>query len=257
MTKLCKKCNTQKDENCFRTAVDKRGKNVLEYLKSICMECEKAEAKRRYHLNKEKQIKNSKEYKEKNKEDIKIKRRVYLQENKEYIKIRYRNYCVNNREQINKNACEYRKNNISIRLRDSFRNRLLQGISKKKSTLEYIDTTIETVMEWLESNFKEDMNWENYGSLWNIDHIIPLNVFNLKEDEDIFICFNWRNLYPMYCSQNIAKSDKLLPYLIFRQEFLLKCFTSDLLISEKTKTDEYIEKYAKYFKKFQSLIYNK
>jgi hypothetical protein len=248
--KFCKKCNSTKDDTCFRTAIDKRGTTVLEYLKSICMECEKQEAKRRYYLNKEKQNKNSKEYKEKNKEEIKIKRRQYLSDNKEHIKIRYKNYCMNNREQINKNAREYRKNNISIRLRDNFRNRLLEGIRKEKSTLDYLDTTIEHVMKWLESNFKEDMSWDNYGIIWNIDHTLPLNIFDLKKDEDIFICFNWRNLIPMYCAQNIAKSDKLLPYLIFKQEFLLKCFSSNLTLAEQNKTKEYINKYAKYFNKF-------
>ena len=57
----------------------------------------------------------------------------------------------------------------------------------------------------------------------------------------------------MYRKDNIAKSDKLLPYLIFKQEFKLKCFSTTLNKEEKEGTDNYILKYAKYFKKFQNL----
>lgn len=255
--KFCKKCNTMKEESCFRTTIDKRGHRVLEYLRSICMECEKQEAKRRYYLNKEKQNQNSREYKKKHKEEIKIKRKIYLQENKEHTKIRYQNYCKLNREKINKNAREYRKNNISVRLRENFRNRILENIKKGKNTTEYLDTTIDNVKTWLEYNFQEDMNWNNYGSLWNIDHTLPINIFDLNQEEDIFVCFNWRNLMPMYCSENISKSNKLLPYLIFKQEFLLKCFSSsNCSEEEQNKTQIYINKYAKYFNKFKSKIIN-
>jgi hypothetical protein len=63
--------------------------------------------------------------------------------------------------------------------------------------------------KWIEFRFVDNMNWENYGKYWHIDHILPINQFDLSCDNDIQICFNWTNLQPLFAKENQSKSDKI------------------------------------------------
>lgn len=64
------------------------------------------------------------------------------------------------------------------------------------------------------------MSWENYGKgklNWQIDHIIPINYFNLENLLDQQLCYHYTNLQPLWWKDNNQKSDKILPehkYLI-------------------------------------------
>jgi len=62
----------------------------------------------------------------------------------------------------------------------------------------------------LEKKFIKGMSWDNYGK-WQIDHSIPVSVFNFKTAEDIGFkrCWSLTNLKPMWAVKNIIKSNKL------------------------------------------------
>ena len=49
------------------------------------------------------------------------------------------------------------------------------------------------------------MSWENYGKIWNIDHIKAVSKFHLNEIEK---ANHFSNLQPMFCKDNIRKSNK-------------------------------------------------
>jgi hypothetical protein len=53
------------------------------------------------------------------------------------------------------------------------------------------------------------MSWDNYGTVWHIDHKIPVSAFNLRCEEDIKRCWALKNLQPMFADENVMKSDKL------------------------------------------------
>ena len=53
------------------------------------------------------------------------------------------------------------------------------------------------------------MSLDNYGSVWQIDHCLAIASFNLLDEKEMKKCFNWINLRPMYCSENISKGDKI------------------------------------------------
>ena len=65
---------------------------------------------------------------------------------------------------------------------------------------------------------------ENYGSIWQIDHCIPIASFNLLDESDMKKCFNWIKLRPRYCSENISKGDKIDYHLYLLQEVKAKYF---------------------------------
>ena len=62
------------------------------------------------------------------------------------------------------------------------------------------------------------MTIENYGSVWQIDHCLPIASFNLSDENDMKKCFNWINLRPMYSNENNSKNDKMDDYLYLCQQ---------------------------------------
>jgi hypothetical protein len=69
--------------------------------------------------------------------------------------------------------------------------------------------------KWIEYRFDKNMNWENLGKYWQIDHILPINAFDFKNEKHILICFHWTNLQPLTCFENKSKSDKLQLHYYF------------------------------------------
>ena len=53
------------------------------------------------------------------------------------------------------------------------------------------------------------MNWDNHGSYWHIDHVRPCASFNMLDEDDIKLCFNWRNVRPIEKTLNLSKNDKI------------------------------------------------
>lgn len=61
------------------------------------------------------------------------------------------------------------------------------------------------------------MTWNNYGfgmGKWSIDHIIGINNFDLskEEEEDRLICWNYKNLRPLWDLDYKKKSIQRIEY---------------------------------------------
>jgi 5-methylcytosine-specific restriction endonuclease McrA len=74
-----------------------------------------------------------------------------------------------------------------------------------------VDYSLEDLKKYLESKFDGFMNWKNYGSYWHIDHITPIDYFNITSTtcEDFKKCWSLSNLQPLEAKENIKKSNKL------------------------------------------------
>ena len=68
------------------------------------------------------------------------------------------------------------------------------------------------------------MTIEIYGSVWQIDHCLPIASFNLLNENDMKKCFNWINLRPMYSNENNSKNVKIDYHLYLLQEVKAKYF---------------------------------
>ena len=68
------------------------------------------------------------------------------------------------------------------------------------------------------------MSLEDYGSVWQIDHCLPIASFNLLHENDMKKCFNWINLRSMYSNENNSKKAKIDHYLYLCQEVKAKNF---------------------------------
>ena len=52
-------------------------------------------------------------------------------------------------------------------------------------------------MVYLESQFTDGMTWENYGDLWVIDHIKPTHLFNPWNEDELKVCYSYKNTRPL------------------------------------------------------------
>lgn len=75
---------------------------------------------------------------------------------------------------------------------------------------ELVGYTRAELVEHLEKQFDEKMSWDNYGSYWHIDHIVPKSSFkfNCYEDESFRRCWSLNNLQPLEAKENIRKGNR-------------------------------------------------
>jgi hypothetical protein len=85
---------------------------------------------------------------------------------------------------------------------------------KKNKYSDLIGCTTIFFKEWLEYNFNSKMNWENYGSYWNMDHVIPISVFDLISMDEQSYCFNWKNTRPLRSITNFSRKYSVYDILL-------------------------------------------
>jgi hypothetical protein len=80
---------------------------------------------------------------------------------------------------------------------------------KTQGTMQLVGCTIQFLRVHLESQFLPGMTWENHSRTgWHIDHIVPVSAFDLSDPIQQRICFNYRNMRPLWAADNIRKSDR-------------------------------------------------
>ena len=73
--------------------------------------------------------------------------------------------------------------------------------------VDYIGCNLGFFRTHIEEQFTAGMTWENQGE-WHIDHVRCCDSFAFEDENDIYNCFNWRNLQPMWAPENESKSNK-------------------------------------------------
>lgn len=79
---------------------------------------------------------------------------------------------------------------------------------KRSKTLDVIGCPLAHAKIHIEKQFTNGMSWKRPRS-FEVDHIIPISVFDLSNDEEVKWAFNWRNLQPLTPHENWAKHAKL------------------------------------------------
>ena len=210
MTKVCTKCNQEKELDAFNV------QNGRSYNRSSnCKGCKaeyrkknrKALQKRKadyYKENKEFVNESCKKWYQANKEAVTKQRKKYRQANKDELTIKKRQYI---RKRRNEDKSFKIKSNISRRIHHA-----LKGQNKSDHTTTLLGCTPDCAKAHVESQFSKGMSWDNYGVHgWHIDHIIPCARFDLTDPEQQRKCFHYTNLQPLWAIENIKKGDKM-PY---------------------------------------------
>jgi hypothetical protein len=102
------------------------------------------------------------------------------------------------------------KNKPEVKIVKNLRNRLkdiMKSNGKRPSKL--IGCSAEFLKGHLENQFKRNMNWDNYGKHWHVDHIIPCAAYDLSNNKEALACFNWQNLRPLEAKRNMSKGSTI------------------------------------------------
>lgn len=139
--------------------------------------------------------------------------RAWRESHKEYLQNYRKEYRKNNKEKIRAKYNDRIKNDINFRLRQNLCKRIQRAISKNERTqhtMELLGCSIDEFRSYIQSLFQDGMTWDNYGKNgWVIDHIIPCASFDLTDKEQQKICFNYKNMQPLWNTDNAKKSDFL------------------------------------------------
>jgi len=203
ITKICDKCN------CIKT-IDKYRKYTYKE-NSYSITCKKClnELDKKRKINKRKQkLENSTHKCEKCNEEKSF---IHFAKLKKFYKKKICLSCYPSflKEQKTEWCKNERNNNLNYRLKKSIAARLRAVLNKETSTMNYIGCNIQFLREWFEFNFTDEMSWDNYGSFWSIDHIIPVSKFDLIDETQKNKCWNWTNLVPVQVNYNSSKRQNI------------------------------------------------
>ena len=227
--KVCSKCKKTKpaDEFCK----DSKKKDGLRY---SCKECYKPTITKYHEKNRETinmkkaERRKNPEVKEKERAAYKVyynnpnsrhKKRLndpqHKDQTKEYrsrpeVKERIKQNNIVTKPIRLKQRKERYKTNPDYRLKMIIRSRLHKALSRNKtnSSFEYVGCDVAFLKKWLEFRFDENMNWDNFGTYWHIDHILPIAAFDTTNKSE-HICFHWTNLQPLESIENQSKKDNI------------------------------------------------
>lgn len=95
---------------------------------------------------------------------------------------------------------------VEGRLAANLRNQLWEALGPKKTALArsrfltLVGCTVAELRAHLESTFRGEWAWDDYGSIWEIDHERPIAGFDLTDPAQVAECFRWSNLraYPVF-----------------------------------------------------------
>lgn len=156
-------------------------------------------------------------YNEQNRDKIAERKALYREQNRDRINTAQRLWYKNNKEKYLNWV-----NRIDRKIGNAISKSIYHTLKGNKSNRHWEDLvsyTLEDLMKHLESQFDENMNWDNYGLssqklptdyYWEIDHIIPVNTFNFDnsvspEDHDFKICWSLMNLRPLEWRANAKR----------------------------------------------------
>ena len=144
----------------------------------------------------------------------------YRKAHKQEISTRMVEYNKSYKQNHREERKEYRKNkfeeDLNYKIEHNVRSKLHTFFKSKDDNLysDLVGCSLNQFKRWLEYNFDRNMNWSNYGAYWHMDHVIPVCVFDLSNDEHLKFCFNWKNTRPLEASVNVSRKYSFFDILI-------------------------------------------
>ena len=140
------------------------------------------------------------------------------EQRKDYMRQWYIANKGKNKEKVALYRREYeskkKKEDVQYKLKCNLRSRLysaLKNNQKSGSAIKDLGCNIQELKSHIEVLFKDGMSWKNWtNNGWHIDHKKPLSSFNLSQREEFLKAVNFKNLQPMWATDNIIKSNKII-----------------------------------------------
>lgn len=216
--KSCVKAYQERSKDRIKAYEEAHREQHIQYMKNYhaVRRLEKQTKEQAYYEAHKEEIEKQKLLKEQKAKENKIK---YSQDHREEAKQRSKKYYWEHlekyrayehteaRKQSRRLSDKKRSENVFYRVNKAFAQGMRHSLKHDKAGRHWEDLvpyTLEELKEHLESQFDENMSWDNYGSYWEIDHIKPQNNFNITspDDPDFQICWSLANLRPLEKSLN-------------------------------------------------------
>jgi len=113
---------------------------------------------------------------------------------------RHRGYRQENRQDPKHRL----RNSVSFQINAALKK---QGKMKQWAAFEKTGYTPQQLAEHIEAQFDDKMTWDNYGTYWQLDHIVPQCVlqYDSMEHPNFKKCWALENLQPLARSENASK----------------------------------------------------
>ncbi|HSW62183.1 MAG TPA: hypothetical protein VLH56_02510 [Dissulfurispiraceae bacterium] len=174
--------------------------------------------KQAHEKNRERDLLRSRRHYHENKEIYLIRERKRYEANPERNAEYGRSWAAANPEKrleisrkYNRKIRSTPKGNLSSTVSKRMNESLRKGMKAGRHWETLVDFTVDQLKAHLEKLFKPGWSWENYGTVWHIDHRTPIAAFNFERPDDIDfrLCWSLKNLQPMEASKNRSKGDKI------------------------------------------------
>lgn len=183
--KICNRCNQTKPSSSFRTN------------RKECLDCEQSFGR---------------DYRK-----TTTKAREWANNNRERMAELQKNHYEANKVAIRKKEQERKVEDPIFKSIKDYRCEVCHLVKRHQQNSKKLITNHRNFTRWLKSLFyDEEMNMENYNTVWNVDHVLPLDLlfkkpinkwcWSLLEDYDLeSILFSWYNTQPLLKEDNRKK----------------------------------------------------
>lgn len=135
-----------------------------------------------------------------------------------------------------------KKLTIKKKQQASFR-RFIRGKSTPLAIREWVGVNFIEIKELLESRMQQTMSWQNYGSHWVIDHVVPFWLFDLNDEKELKILWHPENLLPLIWKDNNHKQGDLRFSILLLSKRSGMSFVREKLIERVEKEIKVQDKY--------------
>lgn len=73
----------------------------------------------------------------------------------------------------------------------------------------YFGLDAQSLRKWFEIQFSDDLNWDNFGTNWQFDHIVPATYFDYSNEEDLKLCWSFINMGVERIEQNKSRGNSV------------------------------------------------
>jgi ethanolamine utilization protein EutQ (cupin superfamily) len=204
--KICSVCKEKKTSDMFYTT------------RVTCCECINSKRREKYKNDEEHRKKIIKQVSEFKHEKVIIKQQIKQEEqNKMGLENKKCKYCneIKQKDRFRYNRLKCRdceRDDPTEKFKRYIRTRIyncLRNKNKTKHSIEYLGCSSLEYFKWI-FHYNNECLLENHGKKWHVDHVIPISKFDLNNQQEHLLAFNWRNTMPLSCKENLSKNNKII-----------------------------------------------
>ena len=112
--------------------------------------------------------------------------------------------CDHSREKSQCRDCNPILHSVHLQRSSIYRIMKQTNLQKTKPSIEYLGCSAEYFRDYIKSKMTEEMTFENI----HYDHIKPISVFDLENEDELLDCCHYTNFQPLLAKDNLCKGCK-------------------------------------------------